>query len=98
MSSVCACTLDSDTYGDHQAPEPVPCEREISACRWMPIKQFFNLPFYRRRHLFSDLMRQGHAVAAAALQGDAIGMELTQTVAKRGPVGGSLFAVARAKL
>eukprot|EP00037_Helgoeca_nana_P011214 m.100553 g.100553 ORF g.100553 m.100553 type:complete len:283 (+) comp20680_c0_seq1:149-997(+) len=95
---VCPCVLDSQTYGTEQTPAPVPQEREIAACKWMPMTEFFQLPAYRRRSVFSDLLRHGAATATAMLAGDSgagtTGMQLMRQGKSRRPTG-SLYATAK---
>jgi hypothetical protein len=109
VSSVCVCVLDSTAHGEDEAPTPVPQEHEIAACRWMPADELFSLPFYRRRSVYSDLLRHGLSSAEAALRFGAdstapavVGMALTQRDRPRQPqrdlkraVPGALYAASR---
>jgi hypothetical protein len=60
--------------------------------------EFFQLPAYRRRSVFSDLLRHGAATATAMLAGDSgagtTGMQLMRQGKSRRPTG-SLYATAK---
>ena len=65
---ICACVLDKKTYYDKQDPTPIPQEKEIAACKWMDAEEFFNLRFYKRPSLFSDILKHGYKTAKEVLQ------------------------------
>ena len=60
--------LDKKTYNGVQDPTPIPQEKEIAACKWMDAEEFFNLRFYRRPSLFSDIFKHGYKTAKEVLQ------------------------------
>ncbi len=65
---VCACVLDDKEYNGVQDPTPTPQEKEIAACKWMDVDEFFNLRFYKRPSLFSDILKHGYKTAQEVLQ------------------------------
>ena len=65
---ICACVLDEKAYKDKQDPTPIPQEKEIAACKSMDAEEFFNLRFYKRPSLFSDILKHGYKTAKEVLQ------------------------------
>eukprot|EP00754_Rhynchopus_humris_P041745 Rhum_TRINITY_DN25287_c0_g1::Rhum_TRINITY_DN25287_c0_g1_i1::g.181734::m.181734 len=71
---VCVLQLDEAAYPDAFAggalPAPAPCEREVAACRWMPVSEFRALPVYNKPGLYSDLICASLDVAKAVHEGE----------------------------
>lgn len=65
---VCACVLDEKEYEGRQDPPPTPQEKEIAACKWIDVDEFFNLRFYKRPSLFADILKHGYKTAKEVLK------------------------------